>query len=433
MALGGGSFVTQNKILPGSYINIVSASIGDVFGGRGTGALLVQSDWGLDEPIEISKQQFLNDCLNITGHSYSEADELVMLLADFFKNGSRLIYMPLCSGGAKAQCSYAQATHWGERGNSIRLDILNSVDGGYEVITYIDNIAADKQSVKNASELMDNAFVEFKKDAELNASSGIKLTGGASEAYDGAALQKALGKLESRAVNTAALVDDNEVMQRLVLEWTKRLRDENGKKLCCVLYGKGLKPDYEGAVLVRDMAIGNNPAGVSAWVCGAMAGAQVNQSLTNKIYDGSLLKGADYTQNELEQFIENGVFAFHRVGSDYRVLMDINSLVETTADKGDIFKDNQTVRICDQIATDIAELFNSYYLGKVPNDEAGRSAFKSAVVKHHNRLMSLRAIEDFSSEDISVEQGESKHSVVVNDCILLANAMTKLYMTVRVE
>ena len=26
MALGGGTFVTQNKILPGSYINVISAA-----------------------------------------------------------------------------------------------------------------------------------------------------------------------------------------------------------------------------------------------------------------------------------------------------------------------------------------------------------------------------------------------------------------------
>ncbi|HBF6506491.1 TPA: phage tail protein, partial [Clostridioides difficile] len=47
MALGGGTFVTQNKVLPGSYINFVSAtratsSLSD----RGIVAMPLELDWG---------------------------------------------------------------------------------------------------------------------------------------------------------------------------------------------------------------------------------------------------------------------------------------------------------------------------------------------------------------------------------------------------
>ena len=44
--LGGGVFVTQNKILPGSYINFVSlASATSALGERGTVAILFLDDW----------------------------------------------------------------------------------------------------------------------------------------------------------------------------------------------------------------------------------------------------------------------------------------------------------------------------------------------------------------------------------------------------
>ena len=47
MALGGGTFVTQNKVLPGSYINFVSlarASASLASGPFGQGAAAVQLD-----------------------------------------------------------------------------------------------------------------------------------------------------------------------------------------------------------------------------------------------------------------------------------------------------------------------------------------------------------------------------------------------------
>lgn len=48
------------------------------------------------------------------------------------------------------------------------------------------------------------------------------------------------------------------------------------------------------------------------------------------------------------------------------------------------------------------------------------------------QLNEIRAIEDFSEDDVTVSQGESKKSVVVTDAVTVVNAMDKLYMTVTV-
>jgi hypothetical protein len=120
------------------------------------------------------------------------------------------------------------------------------------------------------------------------------------------------------------------------------------------------------------------------------------------------------------------------VENDVRVLSDINSLVNTTLEKGEIFKENQTIRVCDQIANDIAAIFNTRYLGIVPNDAAGRISLWSDIVKHHEQLQEIRAIEGFSDKDITVEQGNAKRAVVVNDLVTVVNAMAQLYMTVIV-
>ena len=139
-----------------------------------------------------------------------------------------------------------------------------------------------------------------------------------------------------------------------------------------------------------------------------------------------------YTQNQLRAAIKAGELVFHLVDSEVRVLEDINTMVTTSDTQGDIFKDNQTIRVIDQIGNDIAVLFNTKYLGVVPNDAAGRTSLWSDIVAHHRQLEQIRAIENFSETDVTVLQGSSKKAVVVNDLVTVVNAMGKLYMVCTV-
>ena len=70
--------------------------------------------------------------------------------------------------------------------------------------------------------------------------------------------------------------------------------------------------------------------------------------------------------------------------------------------------------------------------GKRTNDEAGRISLWADIVKHHEQLQDIRAIENFTDEDVKVSQGDTKKAVVVQDAVTVVNAMAKLYMTVTV-
>ena len=139
------------------------------------------------------------------------------------------------------------------------------------------------------------------------------------------------------------------------------------------------------------------------------------------------------TQTELESCIDKGEFALHQVGNEVRVLVDINSLVSVTTEKGEDFKSNQTIRVLDQFATDTASIFNTKYLGKIPNDDAGRTSLWNDIVKLATDYQTTRAIENFEDADISIQKGNDKKSVVVDTALEPVNAMEKLYMTVVVE
>lgn len=424
--LGGGTFTVQNKVLPGAYINFVSASRGNmVFGERGYAAMGLMLDWGPDgEIFTVESGDFIKSSMKIFGYSY-DAEEL-RPLRDLFLGAKTLYCYRLNGNGKKASNVYAEALYKGKRGNDITIVIEETTEESYEVITRLGNTQVDTQTVKAASDLKPNDYVTFKTGAELAATAGTPLDGGEnSSSVTGAEHQAFLEKAESYSFNTMGCISDDDAIKSLYIAYTKRMRDEVGAKFQCVVYNKAA--DYEGVINVK------NSLELIYWVTGISAGCEVNKSNLNRLYDGETEVDADYTQAQLEAALKAGEFVLHRVGDEIRVLGDINSLVSYTDTKGEVFNSNQTVRVCDQIANDIAKLFNTYYLGKVQNDEMGRNSLRAEIVKHHESLESIRAIEGFEEDDVTVEQGEQKDGVLVTDAITVTYAMGKLYMIVTVS
>lgn len=205
-----------------------------------------------------------------------------------------------------------------------------------------------------------------------------------------------------------------------------------GVKFQTVLF-RYSQADAEGVVSLENGLSGNKDSSeLVYWLTGAQAGCNINKSLTNAIYDGEHDPDVSHTQRQLETGLQSGQFLFHRVGSSIRVLEDINTFVSFTDDKTDDFSSNQIVRVLDQIATDIAVLFNEKYLGRTPNDAAGRTALWNDIVTHHKALETIRAIENYSPDQTVVAPGAHKKSVVVTDTVTPTYAMTQLYMSVVV-
>lgn len=432
MALGGGTFVTQNKILPGSYINVISAASASAeLSDRGIVAIPMALKWGQEGAvITVEKGDFQKNCFKLFGYSYT--DDEMKPLREIFMNAVKVFVYRLGTG-VKAQNTYATAKHAGSRGNDIQIAISTNVDDATksDVKTYVGGQLVDLQTVLTSGKttaLADNDFVVWKDDVALSNTAGTALTSGSNASVIGSDHSDALGALEAYAFNVLICDSSDSTTKGLYFNFTKRMRDEIGVKFQCVIH-KYTTADYEGVVSVEN----NTGTEMVYWVGGALAGCAINKSLTNKQYNGEYTVNVAYTQTELEAALLAGKFIFHAVGDSVRVLEDINCLVTTTADKGDIFKDNQTIRVVDQIANDIATLFNTKYLGVVPNDAAGRISLWADIVKHHEQLQTIRAIEDFSDADVSVSQGNTKKSVVVNDVVTVVNTMTQLYMTCIVQ
>lgn len=435
MALGGGTFVTQNKILPGAYINFVSAAKASAtLSDRGIAAMALELDWGVDnEVFEVTSGDFQKDSVKLFGYDYTH--EKLKGLRDLFKNIKTLYAYRLNSAGAKATNTYATAKYSGVRGNDLKVIIQKNTDDNskFDVKTVLDTSLIDTQTVAAASDLKDNDFLIWKKDATLAVTVSTPLAGGT----NGAAVatgdyQTFLNKVESYSFNALGVVSETPAVNELFSAYGKRLRDEMGVKFQVVTWKTAA--DYEGTVNVKNEVTddGWSKASLVYWVTGIIAGCEVNKSNLNKKYDGEFTVNADFTQTQLENAIKAGEFTLHKVGNELRVLQDINSLVTISDTKGDVFKDNQTIRVIDQIANDLAVLFKNKYLGTVPNDAAGRISLWTDIVKHHEQLQNIRAIENFADTDVTVSQGDTKKAVVVTDVVTVVNAMAQLYMTVTV-
>ena len=344
--LGGGVFVTQNKVLPGSYINFVNASTaGSTIGERGVVAIALPLAKAAGSVIEVTKADFVYECEELLGKKYDSAD--VAALREIFKHANKVYVYDLGTDG-----------------------------------TVEDAISA-------------------------------------LEAYDFNILCAYTNVAEDVAAYIAAV---------------KSWRDEMGKKCQVVVYNQ-TAPNHEGVINVVSK-VSNDGApdyALVAWVAGAEAGCKINESCTNMLYDGEYTVETNKTQKQLEDCLEAGQIAFHLVYGDVRLLEDINSLTTVTAEKGEDFTYNQTIRVIDQIANDIAKLFNVKYLGKIPNNASGRVSLWADIAAHHRELANLQAIEPFDSTLLSVEQGATKKSVVVNDVITVVNSMAQLYMTIVVQ
>ena len=255
---------------------------------------------------------------------------------------------------------------------------------------------------------------------------------------EGATLAAGLTELESYEFNVIVTASTKAEDVTALISRVKSWRDDAGKKVQAVVYNHAVEGDLNSVatinvanapILEKDDSL-HTEAALVYWVAGAEAGCAVNKSCTNMLYDGELTVNVAYSQSELQAFIDAGKFAFHLVYGSTRVLEDINSLVTPDATQNNDFKYNQTIRVIDQIANDIAYMFNTKYLGRIQNNNSGRVSLWSDIVSHHKALETMGAIEGFSSEHVVVQPGDNIRSVVVQDIITITGTMSQLFMTV---
>lgn len=427
------SFLTQNKIRPGAYINFYSTStdLGEI-SERGIVALPLSLDF-LPEHTMI-KTDIYTDFLSEYGVSI--ANDMLLYIKEAYKNAETVYIYRLNSGEkASALCGscLVSANFSGSYGNNIAISITKNTD--FTVKTYIDDYLFNSQTVLDASELIDNNLVSFDKTAELEVCEKIYLEGGISYEEDVLNYENFFELLKVMDFNTVGVLSTDISIKELTISFVKEMRETHNQKIQGVI-SEYNNPDYEGIINVCNGVVLDDgtiiPAnGAVAYVSGAVAGASINESLTYKTYQGAVDAYPRYTSSVIEEMLTEGKFIFTHKRSTAVIEKDINSFVSFSSDKSDIFSKNRVIRILDNIAEDIKTIFEDYYLGKVSNNEFGRSLFASECINYLRNLEEISCIENFDAiNDIKVLCGEDVDSITVYLNLTPIDSIEKLYMTV---
>lgn len=440
--MAGGTWVTQNKIRPGVYVNLKSVpdSLGTV-SDRGVCALPLIMNWGAEATvIELNtSSDFLKLCgydlFNTNLYSYATAatpTNQLFYIKEALRN-SKTVYLYRLNTGVKASATLGNlvvtAKYTGLRGNNISVAVQEDIDDDtkFDVITYLDSIEMDRQVVSAISALTANDWVVFSGTSVLAVTAGTSLTSGTNGTVSSTNYTDFTTAIELVDFNTTGYVGDDSDVKSLFEVFVARLRDEEGRKIQAVLYNSA-DSDYEGIISVK------NDVKLVAWAVGATAGANVNESLTYTKYNGDVVVNPTYTNSQIITALENGEFVFSKNSNgEIIVEQDINTFVSFTVDKGKAFRKNRVIRVLDAIAVDAKKIYETYYIGKVSNNADGRNLLKNEFISYINSLLALNAVQNFDSQtDIEVLEGSDTDAVVINIYAQPVDSIEKIYVTVNV-
>ena len=233
MALGGGTWLTQNKVLPGTYVVFSSvAKASATLSDRGYAAAPFKLSWGPEnEVFAVTSGEFQKNSKAIFGYAYDHPKMLA--LREIFLHATTVYCYRLGSGANKATNTFAEAKYPGARGNDITIKIAANVDNGdlWDVSTYLDGTCIETQTVADAKGLATNDYVVFKSSAQLSTTAGVALTGGTDiTSITGDHHQAFLDKIEAYSFNALCCPASDATTVKLYAAYTERVRDEVGAK-----------------------------------------------------------------------------------------------------------------------------------------------------------------------------------------------------------
>lgn len=450
--MAGGTFIAQNKVRPGAYINFkaVSAPAMSV-GERGVAAMPLATGWGPDF-IELYSEDLLSGkSLLKVGCTYVDEDALIyrLVLSNTYKLLiARTDLTSAASAAATVGNLVVTAKYKGAFGNRISVIIAKVGDtSNYDVTTAVDGIGKNTQRVATIESLVGNDWVDFSvedQDESMTptATAGTALTGGTSGIESSQSISDAIAVLATKTFNVLGCMSSESTVKQYIKTTIRQLREEEGRKCKAVVldYGGLSGADYEGIISCKqgyktqDGEI--TAAQFAAQLTGMSAGAELGVSLTHKVIEGAVeVVGEPKTNADIIEALKTGWLVLSQLNDGTVIIeQDINTLCNNMTDKDDSFRKNLIINTNDEIGNTIQLTWDKTYCGKVHNNPTQRENYRAALIEYFRTLEMLELIQDFDKDsDIIVNQGENLNSVVVDWWVKHVDVMEKVYMTTNVR
>lgn len=446
------SFLSMNKVRPGAYLNFVSVArpmmtVGD----RGIATIPLELNWGAEDVLIDVYSDELSGTASLPKVGFTAFDEESKLLNMMLKYCYQAKVYRLNTGGTKASTTIGSsavmtvtAKYAGTFGNKITIQVVKEGEL-FNVSTFVDGTEKDSQKVALIEELEANDFVTFSGTGTPEANAGKPLAGGTNgTTVMSTALPKYLELLKTARWQCAAfpqLDDDDTTDKSTIATFIEDLR-ENQQRYVQAVLANYPQANFEGIISNTNGAIINEvkftKEEMTACIAGMTAGANINESNTNKIIEGATDIIGQLDNQGIINALNNGelVLSANQRG-EIKIEKDINSYHTFTTDKNYEFSKNRVLRTLDEIGTSVIDIWEQSYMGKVDNNEAGRIAFKTDLDNYFKQLEGLNAIQEYVSsggmENISISQGSELDIVVVEVTIKPVDSMEFAYMTINVN
>lgn len=437
--MAGGTWnVTDQPVLPGLYMNFVSAAGNAIqAGARGVVVAPVKAHWGpVGQFVEVGSEAAIRELFQ---EDESEGATAYSTLYLALLGGPKKLLAYRLAGASATEASVTlqdesgnavlrvKAKYPGKRGNGFIASVEPSLSlpGSKELKLYEGTALLRTFPLGDGSTLQAAAAVngdpanawivaEALEEGTLADVSGAALTGGDSGIADltNAEYASALSAFETQDFHVLTLDGVSDAALRTsVAAWVKRVRSE-GKGVIAVLGGSAADDtaadavskavarsaaiDNEGVVNVGTGAVLNgraySSAQVAAWVAGLIAGQPLKASTT---YAASPFDDVTrrWTRSEQEQAVQGGVFLLVHDGRRVKALRGVNSLVTLREGQNKGWKKIRKIRVMDQINADLQRTAEDAYIGKVNNTEEGRLALIGAGKQYLQTLAAENVIE----------------------------------------
>ena len=486
--MAGGTWRIQNKVRPGVYINVKGD--GKPVLTTPLGRLLMFQNkplgWGQKGIIELTAT---SDFTALTGHK--NTDKVLAPVYEALKDAETVLLLNDFDGGAKSTSTKEgvytiNAKYEGEQGNNISVsfapaplaDSANTQDvtvttifGTKQVDQVKITLPLPKADAIAAAELTKEDQLEVHNDyvditfgtnpadvtKELNGKGeyplytaifngltqnavNVSLAGGSNGTNKVVDDMNDYLENEFYAVATTAGWDESSNIHKLLVEEIKLLRENVGIKVRAVVPNEqGAVYNYEGVSTVLNGYVLNDgtvitPNIATARFAGMSASATPDQALTYTQLDDAAEARPKLNNDKTIEALNAGQIVFTtRSGERVVIEQDINSLTKFTSIKPKDFSKNRIIRTLDEICTNTTQTFETSFLGKVSNNEAGRNVFKANRIGYLTGLQNQNMIRDFENSDLTLSQGDEKDAVLMELYVTPVDAMEKLYVNLIVR
>lgn len=465
--MAGGTWDTQNKSLPGVYINFkASPQLLTATGIRGVVAIAKSLNWGMTG--EITEINSISDTFTKLGYDISDPSMLwvnQIFIGGNDRSGANkiLVYRKPATGEAAAAFSVGngfniQAQHGGTRGNDITISSTADPDSAidedtfavFTVKTFVDGLEVDSQTVGSftsvsvntpakVGDLVDNSWVIFggPSDVLITPFAGTPLTGGANGTVAATADSSFLSKIEPYSFNIIIYDGADTTAKQSYTNFVQRRGNELGYySQACMAGYPGANSEFVISVLnglILDDGTTLTPEQCTWWVGGISAGAASYESNTYTIHPTAVAANPEYDTAELIDSVNNGQIAFITEFDNTKLMTDINTFSNFTVSKPQYFGKNKVIRTLWRSANELYEMFATGYIGRVLNNEVGRNLFRQQVIGYFSNLEADGSIQNFTADDVEVLEGNNKDSIVINVWIQPTDAIEKIYMSITVS